>query len=141
MMSMQRSISRAVESVRPLPGPVSLLYHLTDGGVPWAIATSGQLKTSSPTLELLDIPKSTPVVTREDVRHAKPDPDWLSKLPVNWALAWTMPQSWATAFWDLLRRPALILGLWAAFASSPAVMDEMNSNPPEHTEYMTILPT
>lgn len=66
---------RALESVRPLPGAVSLLHQLTAMEVPWAIATSGRLKTSSPTLELLDIPESTPVVTREDVMHAKPDPD------------------------------------------------------------------
>ena len=43
--------------------------------MPYAIATSGRLHSAQPTLELLHLPPGVPVVTRDDVRHAKPDPD------------------------------------------------------------------
>ena len=41
----------------------------------WAIATSGYALTARPALELLGLPEDTPMVTRDLVRHAKPDPD------------------------------------------------------------------
>ena len=64
-----------VERVRPLPGARELLERLTRLGVPWAIATSGYIETARPTLEGLGVPETTPVVTRDQVAHAKPDPD------------------------------------------------------------------
>lgn len=60
--------------VRPLPGAHDLLSTLTRLGVPWAIATSGSPQTAGPTIALLDAEPKV-VITREDVRHAKPDPD------------------------------------------------------------------
>ena len=66
---------QSLDTIRPLPGAKRLLEYLTDRGVPWAIATSGQLKTVQPLLDLLAIPPGTPVVTHADVVHAKPDPD------------------------------------------------------------------
>lgn len=62
-------------SVTPLPGARELLAALTDAGVKWAIATSGYAATARPALELLGLPDHTPMVTRDMVRHAKPDPD------------------------------------------------------------------
>ena len=67
--------SSRVEQVRPLPGARELLEHLTRVGVPWAIATSGYIESARPTLEGLGVPETTPVVTRDQVAHAKPDPD------------------------------------------------------------------
>jgi HAD superfamily hydrolase (TIGR01509 family) len=68
-----------VRAVRLLPGARELLRHLTKAGVPWAVATSGPLKTARPLLDLLDLPKHVPVITRDDVEHAKPDPDlWIA---------------------------------------------------------------
>jgi HAD superfamily hydrolase (TIGR01509 family) len=68
-----------VRDVRLLPGTRELLRHLTKAGVPWAVATSGPLKTARPLLDLLDLPKHVPVITRDDVEHAKPDPDlWIA---------------------------------------------------------------
>lgn len=67
--------SRHFESVRPLPGAADLLSTLTDQGVPWAIATSGVMRTARLALELLGVREDTPVVTRDQVRYAKPDPD------------------------------------------------------------------
>jgi HAD superfamily hydrolase (TIGR01509 family) len=62
-------------SVTALPGARELLAALTDAGVRWAIATSGYAATARPALELLGLPDDTPMVTRDLVKHAKPDPD------------------------------------------------------------------
>ncbi len=61
--------------VRPLPGAEALIRHLTDLGVPWAVATSGQRDLAEATLRMLGVPAGVPVVTRDEVKHAKPDPD------------------------------------------------------------------
>ncbi|TAM59734.1 MAG: HAD family hydrolase [Rhodanobacter sp.] len=66
----------ASEAVRPLPGARELLGYLTDSGIPWAIATSGRMETAAHNLAALGVdPGKVPVVTRDQVRHAKPDPD------------------------------------------------------------------
>lgn len=62
--------------VRPLPGAVALLRHLTRVRIPWAIATSGRMVTAQRNLELLGLDRdATVLVTRDDVLRAKPDPD------------------------------------------------------------------
>ena len=62
--------------IRPLPGAEKLLAWLTEAGIRWAIATSGRLETASVVLRALGVdPARTPVVTRDQVRYAKPDPD------------------------------------------------------------------
>jgi len=62
--------------VRPLPGARELLSWLSDSGIPWAIATSGRMETASFNLSALDVdPARTAVVTRDQVKYAKPDPD------------------------------------------------------------------
>ncbi len=67
---------RHVAQVRPLPGARELLAALTDAGIPWAIATSGRMETAAPNLAALGVdPDRTPVVTRDQVKYAKPDPD------------------------------------------------------------------
>jgi len=53
-----------------------LLAWLTNAGLPWAIATSGRMETASVNLAALGVdPDRTPVVTRDQVKYAKPDPD------------------------------------------------------------------
>jgi HAD superfamily hydrolase (TIGR01549 family) len=64
-----------VKDVRPLPGARELLTYLTDVGVPWAIATSGYRESAGSALEMLEIPPGVPLITRDLVEHAKPDPD------------------------------------------------------------------
>jgi HAD superfamily hydrolase (TIGR01549 family) len=66
---------RRAGEVRLLPGSRELLARLTHVGVPWAVATSGLETAARPTLELLGVPDDVPVVTRDQVAHAKPDPD------------------------------------------------------------------
>jgi phosphoglycolate phosphatase-like HAD superfamily hydrolase len=66
---------RRVDSVRPLPGASMLLHALTEYGVPWAIATSGAERYARLALEMLEVPHDTPLITRDQVRYAKPDPD------------------------------------------------------------------
>ena len=40
-----------------------------------AVATSGQMESTSKTLQVLGIGSEVPVITRDQVQHAKPDPD------------------------------------------------------------------
>ena len=62
------------DEVRPLRGARDLLKHLSETGIPWAIATSGSQRTAGPALKMLEIPEGTVVVTRDQVPFAKPDP-------------------------------------------------------------------
>jgi HAD superfamily hydrolase (TIGR01509 family) len=67
---------RHADQVRPLPGARELLSWLTDARIPWAIATSGRIETAGVNIAALGVdPDRTPVVTRDQVRYAKPDPD------------------------------------------------------------------
>lgn len=66
---------RQAGSLRLLPGAQELLDNLSVHRVPYAIATSGRLESARHTLKLLKLGPSVPVVTRDLVRHAKPDPD------------------------------------------------------------------
>jgi HAD superfamily hydrolase (TIGR01509 family) len=63
------------DSVRPLPGAADLLAALTERKVAWAIATSGYRATAHQALAMLGLPDDAPMVTRDMVAHAKPDPD------------------------------------------------------------------
>ena len=105
---------RRRETVVPLPGARELLAYLTEVGAPWAIATSGRLETARSALALLGLGPSVPVVTRDEVERAKPDPD----LFVAAARRLGMPVETSVvvgdSVWDLLaarRAGALGVGL------------------------------
>jgi HAD superfamily hydrolase (TIGR01509 family) len=66
---------RRLDEVRPLPGARELLSRLTELRCSWAIATSGRLESAGPVLAMLGVPEEVPIVTRDHVPHAKPDPD------------------------------------------------------------------
>jgi HAD superfamily hydrolase (TIGR01549 family) len=107
---------RRAGQVRLLPGARELLAHLTGLEVPWAVATSGLREAAQPTLELLEVPAGVPVVTRDQVAHAKPDPDLFlaaaQRLGADIADAVVVGDS----VWDLLaarRARALGVGLLA----------------------------
>ncbi|HEY2550000.1 MAG TPA: HAD family hydrolase [Streptosporangiaceae bacterium] len=102
------------ESVRPLPGAADLLAALSSRGVPWAIATSGRASVARRALAMLGLGEDAPLVTRDMVRRAKPDPDLFLAAA---ALVGADPrQSWVVgdSVWDLLaarRAGALGIGL------------------------------
>jgi HAD superfamily hydrolase (TIGR01509 family) len=52
-----------------------LLAELTANRVPWAIATSSREAVARRALPMLGLSDDAPMVTRNMVRHAKPDPD------------------------------------------------------------------
>jgi HAD superfamily hydrolase (TIGR01509 family) len=71
-----RAYRRMGETVLPLPGARELLSWLSSAGIQWAIATSGRMETAGVNLKALGVdPEKTPVVTRDLVKYAKPDPD------------------------------------------------------------------
>jgi len=106
---------RRADTVRPLPGAVELLAWLTEQKIPWAIATSGRMETAGHNLEALGVdPSRVPVVTRDQVRHAKPDPDLFltaaARLNVDIRTSLVLGDS----IWDMLaaqRARALGVGL------------------------------
>src|SRR3981189_67763 len=62
--------------IRPLPGARELLTWLSEASIPWAIATSGRMETAAVNLAALGVdPDRSLVVTRDQVKYAKPDPD------------------------------------------------------------------
>jgi HAD superfamily hydrolase (TIGR01509 family) len=63
------------DQIRPLPGARELLVTLSSMRVPWAIATSGSVHTANGPLGMLGIPEGVPIVTRDQVAYAKPNPD------------------------------------------------------------------
>jgi beta-phosphoglucomutase-like phosphatase (HAD superfamily) len=70
-----QAFRKRVKDVRPLPGARDLLQYLHDRAVPYAIATSGRRAGAWRPLELLHLPSAVPVITRDEVEYAKPDPD------------------------------------------------------------------
>lgn len=103
-----------IDSVRPLPGARELLAMLTSLGVPWAIATSGRRVMAEAALGMLGLPGDAPMVTRDMVQHAKPDPDLFlaaaAMIGVDPVHSWVVGDS----VWDLLaarRAGALGIGL------------------------------
>jgi HAD superfamily hydrolase (TIGR01509 family) len=103
-----------MDSVLPLPGAQDLLGYLTERGVKWAIATSGNAVTARPALKLLGLPESTPMVTRDLVRHAKPDPDLFLAAAALLGVEPRHAMVVGDSVWDLLaarRAGALGIGL------------------------------
>src|ERR1700687_296445 len=66
---------RRIDQIRALPGAKELLATLTQAGVPWAIAKSGRRRSAGHALKILQLDPETPLITRDDVERAKPDPD------------------------------------------------------------------
>ena len=105
---------RRADTVVPLPGARELLHHLHDRGVPFAIATSGARRTAQTAIEMFDLPDDVPVVTRDLVERAKPDPHLFLAAA---RLLGVRPQSSfvvGDSVWDLLaaqRAGALGIGL------------------------------
>jgi len=94
---------RVVADIRPLPGARALLTALTDAGIPWAIATSGHMETAGPVLANLGVDLArTPVITRDQVRFAKPDPDLFLAAAARLGVAVDTASVVGDSVWDML---------------------------------------
>jgi len=100
--------------VRPLPGAEQLLAHLSATQVPYAIATSGRPESAAFALKALHVPPEIPVVTRDQVRYAKPDPDLFLAAAARLGVSIHDSIVVGDSVWDLLaaqRARALGVGL------------------------------
>jgi HAD superfamily hydrolase (TIGR01509 family) len=103
-----------VDTVAPLPGASDLLSYLTATNVKWAIATSGYAATARSALALLGLPEDTMMITRDRVRHAKPDPDLFLAAAAELGVEPRHTMVVGDSVWDLLaarRAGALGVGL------------------------------
>ena len=102
-------------NIEPLPGARELLTCLSDAGVPWAIATSGRMETARPTLVKLAVDLDRiPIVTRDQVKYAKPDPDLFLAAAKRLGAAIEFASVVGDSVWDMLaarRAHALGIGL------------------------------
>jgi len=117
--------SRVSRQIRPLPGARALLAALTDAEIPWAIATSGRMETAGPVLETLGVDLSrTPVVTRDQVKFAKPDPDLFLAAAERLGVGGETATVVGDSVWDMLAaRRARSLGI--GLLSGGYGMDEL----------------
>jgi len=106
---------RVSRDIRPLPGARALLDALTDAKIPWAIATSGRMETAGPVLETLGVPQDrVPVITRDLVKYAKPDPDLFLAAAARLGVAIEAASVVGDSVWDMLaaqRARSLGIGL------------------------------
>ena len=106
--------ARQMAQVRPLPGALELLAYLSKNRVPWAIATSSRFENARPTLQVLGVSPDAPVITRDQVAHAKPDPDLFLTAAARLGVDVSDSVVVGDSVWDLLaarRARALGVGL------------------------------
>ena len=107
--------NRTAAKIQPLPGARELLSYLTDAGIPWGIATSGRMETARPVLERLGVDfNNVPIVTRDQVKHAKPDPDLFLAVAERLGIAIETASVVGDSVWDMLaaqRARALGIGV------------------------------
>jgi HAD superfamily hydrolase (TIGR01509 family) len=107
--------ARLSRDVRPLPGAKALLAALTRARIPWGIATSGRMETAAPALATLGIDTArTTIVTRDEVRFAKPEPDLFLAAAERLEVPIETASVVGDSVWDMLaarRARALGIGL------------------------------
>ena len=100
------------QQIVPLPGAKELLARLTQLKIPWAIATSGRMESAGPSIEALEVPDDVPVITRDLVPHAKPDPDLFLEAVRQLSVDANDAIVVGDSVWDLLAaRRARLLGV------------------------------
>ena len=109
------AFARVAATVRPLPGASALLSALSEAGIPWGIATSGRMQSAGPVLTSLGLdPARIVLVTRDQVRRAKPDPDLFLEAAARLGLPAEATFVVGDSVWDMLaarRARALGIGL------------------------------
>lgn len=105
---------RYSSQVRALPGARELLAYLTKERVPYAIATSGYREAASVSTRILGAGPDVPMITRDQVAHAKPDPDLFLAAAETLGIPIERLIVVGDSIWDLLaarRARALGIGL------------------------------
>ena len=98
--------------VRPLPGARRLLERLTELGCPFAIATSGRTGSAAPAVAMLGVPDNVPIITRDLVPYAKPDPDLFLEAARQLGVEVDHAMVVGDSVWDMLAaRRARTLGI------------------------------
>jgi HAD superfamily hydrolase (TIGR01509 family) len=105
---------RYSEQVRPLPGARELMAYLAQAGVPHAIATSGYQESAGRSVKTLGVGPEIPLITRDQVARAKPDPDLFLAAAERLGVSSENSVVVGDSMWDLLaarRARALGVGL------------------------------
>jgi HAD superfamily hydrolase (TIGR01509 family) len=87
---------------------------LTRADAPWDVATSGRPASAQPMLELLKLGPEVPVITRDQVDRAKPDPDLFLAAAKSLGVPISQSAVVGDSVWDVLasrRANALGIGL------------------------------
>ena len=106
------AFARYRASIPLLPGARELLKQLSRAKVPYAIATSGRREGAQPALERLGVTAEIPVITRQEVQRAKPDPDLFLAAAERLNVPITRAMVVGDSVWDLLAaRRAGCLGI------------------------------
>jgi HAD superfamily hydrolase (TIGR01509 family) len=93
-------------------GARELLQQLSRAKVPYAIATSGRREGAQRALERLGVTAEIPVITRQEVQRAKPDPDLFLAAAERLNVPITRAMVVGDSVWDLLAaRRAGCLGI------------------------------
>ena len=106
--------TRISRNIRQLPGAPELLRHLTQVGVRWAIATTGNKRQTKRLLRGFKLPADTVIVTGDDVEQAKPSPDIFVAAAENLGVPIENCVVIGDSIWDMLaagRRRALGVGV------------------------------
>lgn len=110
----REAFANQASSLRVLPGAQALLDTLAAHRVPHAIATSGRKHNARHALNLLTLHRDVPIVTRDEVRFAKPDPDLFIAAGKRLRVPMSRCVIVGDSVWDLLaarRAFALSVGL------------------------------
>jgi HAD superfamily hydrolase (TIGR01509 family) len=99
----ETAFRRLASGIHVLPGSRDLLAALKEEGIPWAIATSGRMATAAPTLEMLGVDfEKDAIITRDQVRFAKPDPDLFLAAAARINMPITQCLVVGDSIWDML---------------------------------------
>ena len=108
----KKNFAARLPQVQVLPGARELLKRLSQLGIPWAIATSGATEEAAPLLRLLKLPAHSLVVTGDEVKEAKPEPDIFMLAAERLRIAINDSIIVGDSVWDLLAaRRAKTLGV------------------------------